>query len=329
MPAPYDTNTTATELVIDYASIIEGKTILVTGVSSGSLGNFYVQSIAKANPACLILAGRSTSKLEQCAKEITADNPNIEVSTLEIDLSSFDNVRRAADQVNSWDGIPAIDVLVNNAGIMAVEYKLSVDGFESHFATNHLGPFLFTNLIMNKILKSASPRIVIVTSDGHRMSPIRFGDYNFDGGKTYNKWVGYGQSKTANMLMALSLANKLGVKHSLQAFSLHPGAISTNLSAHLDMNVDIQGLLSVYRQLGEKEGWEDQAFTLKTIDRGTATHIYASFDRSLKANNGAYLIDSHVADPLVDIVKPWATNNIEADKLWVLSEKLVGQEFSY
>lgn len=99
--------------------------------------------------------------------------------------------------------------------------------------------------------------------------------------------------------MALSLANKLGVKHGLQAFSLHPGAIMTNLGSHLDWNVDMEGLckcpmvltlvscysmfiVSVYRQLGEKEGWDDQAFTLKTLDRGTATHVYASFDPSLK-----------------------------------------------
>ncbi|KAJ5358742.1 uncharacterized protein N7496_011155 [Penicillium cataractarum] len=326
---PYDTNTTATELVPDYAPFIKEKTILVTGVSPGSLGGFYVQSIAKAKPACLILAGRSASKLEQCAREIHAESSETIIKTLEIDLSSLESVRKAADQVNGWEDVPSIDVLVNNAGIMAVEYQLSVDGFESHFATNHLGPFLFTNLIMKKVLKSTSPRVVIVTSDGHRLSPIRFYDYNFDGGKTYNKWVGYGQSKTANMLMALSLAKKLGVKYGLQAYSLHPGAIMTNLSLHLDWNVDMESLLSVYRQLGEKEGWDDQGFTLKTIDRGTATHVYASFDSSLKANNGAYLIDSHIADPMVDIVKPWATNALEAEKLWVLSEQLVGQEFPY
>lgn len=177
---PYDTNTTATELVVDYAPFIERKTILVTGVSPGSLGGFYVQSIAKAKPTCLVLAGRSANKLEQCAKEILVETPGIKIKTLEIDLSSLNSVRKAADQVNSWDDVPPIDVLVNNAGIMAVEYQLSVDGFESHFATNYLGPFLFTNLIMGKILKSASPRVVIVTSDGHRMSPIRFHDYNFD-----------------------------------------------------------------------------------------------------------------------------------------------------
>lgn len=182
MPAPvYDTNTTASELVNDYKSIIQDKTILITGASPGSLGGYYAQNIAKANPACIILAGRNTTKLEQCTKEIQAASPKVKIRTLKLDLSSLQSTREAAAEVvDNWDDIPAIDVLVNNAGIMAPEYRVSVDGFESQFATNHLGPFLFTNLIMKKILKSTSPRIVTVASDGHRLSPLRFDDYNFD-----------------------------------------------------------------------------------------------------------------------------------------------------
>lgn len=181
MPAPYNTTTTtATELVSNYAPLIKGKTILATGVTPGTLGGFYVQSIASANPANLILAGRNSTKLEQCAQEITASNPGVKTCILQVDFSSLASVRDAAKRVNSWDDIPVIDVLVNNAGIMAVEYKLSEDGVESQFATNHLGPFLFTNLVMGKVLKSDTPRVVMVTSDGHRLSPVRFCDYNFD-----------------------------------------------------------------------------------------------------------------------------------------------------
>ncbi|KAJ5392182.1 hypothetical protein N7509_007672 [Penicillium cosmopolitanum] len=331
MPAPvYDTNTTASELVNDYKSIIQDKTILITGASPGSLGGYYAQNIAKANPACIILAGRNTTKLEQCTKEIQAASPKVKIRTLKLDLSSLQSTREAAAEVvDNWDDIPAIDVLVNNAGIMAPEYRVSVDGFESQFATNHLGPFLFTNLIMKKILKSTSPRIVTVASDGHRLSPLRFDDYNFDGGNTYDKWVAYGQSKTANMLMALSLANKLGIKHGLLAFSLHPGVILTNLGSHLDWDdVDVKGLWSTDRRLGNAEGWKT-SFDFKTPERGVATHVYASFDPLLKANNGAYLIDSHIADPLQDTLKPWTTSEFEAERLWRLSEKLVGEEFPY
>ncbi|KAJ5499201.1 Short-chain dehydrogenase/reductase SDR [Penicillium expansum] len=327
MPAPYDTDTTADELVNDYSHLIKDKVVLTTGVSSGSLGGFFVQSIAKAKPAWLILAARNADKLQQIANDITTAYPDVKVRKVNVDLGSLKSVRDAAAQVNSWDDIPVIDVMVNNAGIMAVDYQLSPEGFESHLATNHLGPFLFTNLIIKKILASKSPRIVVVSSDGHRMSPFRFDDYNFDAGKTYHKWFAYGQSKTANILFAISLAEKLGLKRGLLAFSLHPGVIWTNLGNHLDWSVDLDGIRSADKALGNREGWKE--FDTKPLERGVATHIYAAFDPALKANNGAYLIDSHVADPLSDTVKPWVTSRFEAERLWRLSEKLVGEEFPY
>lgn len=180
MSRPYSTHTTTEELVSDYADLIRGKTILTTGVSQGSLGGFFVQSIAQAEPAWLILAARNADKLAQTASEITAAHPGLQVRTLQVDLGGLNSVRDAAAQVNAWDDIPAIDVLVNNAGIMAVDYRLSADGFEAHLATNHLGPFLFTNLIMDKLVAAAEPRIVVVSSDGHRLNPFRFDDCNFD-----------------------------------------------------------------------------------------------------------------------------------------------------
>lgn len=185
MPLPYNTNTTADELVSDYAALIKDKVILTTGVSPGSLGGFFVQTLAKAQPAWLILAARNTEKLAQIAAEITASHPAVRIRTLQVDLGSLNSVRFAAGQVNSWDDIPTIDVLVNNAGIMAVDYQLSPDGLESQFATNHVGPYLFTNLIMKKIVAAKEPRIVNVSSDGHRLNPIRFDDYNFDVYATY------------------------------------------------------------------------------------------------------------------------------------------------
>lgn len=240
--APYNADTTATKLVNDYASLIKDKVVLTTGVSPNSLGGFFVQAIAKAKPSYLILAARNPSKAQQTSQEIIAAEPEAKIRTLQLDLGSFKSVREAAEKVKSWNDIPIIDVLVNNAGIMAPDYQISEDGFESQLATNHLGPFLFTNLIMSKVLASQNPRVVMVSSDGHRLNPIRFDDYNFDSGKTHNKWYAYGQSKTANMLMAISLAEKLGIKHNLLTFSLHPGVIWTNLADHLDMDTGFDGL---------------------------------------------------------------------------------------
>ncbi|KAF8891623.1 hypothetical protein CPB84DRAFT_1683245 [Gymnopilus junonius] len=339
MSPPYDTNTTADELVKDYASLIKGKVILTTGVSPGSLGAAFVEYIAKAQPSLIILAGRDSNKTEKTASAITSSNPNVKTRLLKVDLASLQSVRDAAAEVNSWSDVPVIDVLVNSAGIMAVDYALTVDGFERQFASNHLGHFLLTNLIIDKILASKTPRIVSVTSSGHRFSPFRFADYNFDGGKTYHPWKGYGQSKTANMLMALSFAKKLG-KRGLLAFSVHPGGIlGTGLANHLDLSKLAEQFGVIDRELGNEEGFglERDLKGVKSVERGTATYIYAALNPSVNAftylsppaHNGTFTLDSHVADPLTDSVRPWATSSAEAEKLWRLSEQLVGQKFSY
>jgi NAD(P)-dependent dehydrogenase (short-subunit alcohol dehydrogenase family) len=176
----YNSQTTASELVAELASEIRGKTILITGVSPGGLGAAFVTAIAKVAPALLILAGRSVVRTGETADAITRLYPNVQTRVLDLDLTSLQAVRDAAATVHSWADVPTIDVLVNNAGIMAVEYALSPDGIEQHFATNHLGHFLLTNLLMGKILASTAPRVVNLSSDGHRFSHVRFDDYNFD-----------------------------------------------------------------------------------------------------------------------------------------------------
>ncbi|KAJ0103987.1 hypothetical protein J7T55_011004 [Diaporthe amygdali] len=326
MSYTYGAETTAEELVSRLGDQIKGKVILTTGVSPGSLGAVFLDSIASAKPGLLILASRNLSKVQKTADALASTHPSVQTRPLQLDLGSFAAVRESAAVVNGWDDVPKIDVLVNNAGIMGVDFTLTPDGHESTFATNHLGPFLFTNLIMGKLLAAEKPRVINISSDGHRLNPIRWGDYNFHNGETYNKWFAYGQSKTANMLMAISLAQKLGPK--LLAFSLHPGTIMTNLTTHL---VSEDGWLEVVRAsdkvLGNSDGWKD--YSWKTEQQGAATHVFASFDTSISENNGAYLDDCHVADPWTQTVRPWGTSPIEAERLWKLSEQLVGQSFDY
>ncbi|KAK0610130.1 hypothetical protein B0T17DRAFT_501023 [Bombardia bombarda] len=324
--SPYTFATPASAIAADLASTIANKTILTTGVSPGGLGAIFAETIAAASPALLILAGRNTTKIQATADAIAKAHPKVKVKLLELDLGSLAAVRKSAAEVNSWDDVPRIDVLVNNAGIMAHPYKLTPEGFESQFGTNHLGHFLFTNLVMGKLLKSEGvPRVVNVSSDGHRLGAVRFHDYNFDNGETYNKWTAYGQSKSANCLFALSLAEKFGPK--LLAFSLHPGVILTNLGNGLDFEADFSEMKRLDKALGNKEGWKE--FDFKDHQQGAATHVYAAFEPSLKDHNGAYLQDSQVTDPYVQTVKSWITSKVEADQLWKLSEKLVGETFSY
>ena len=179
MPGPYDTQSTADVLVKDYASEIKGKVILVTGASPNGLGAFFVEHIAVAHPKLIILAGRNPTKMQATSDAVTKANPDVRTRTLQLDLESINQIKEAGATVNGWADVPHIDVLVNNAGIMACPYGKTEDGLERQFAAGHVGPFLFTNLIMAKILASSAPRIVNVSSNGHRLSAMRWADIGF------------------------------------------------------------------------------------------------------------------------------------------------------
>ncbi|KXH34098.1 short-chain dehydrogenase [Colletotrichum salicis] len=329
MAPTYNNETRASDLVTVYAPHIAGKTILITGVSPGSIGDSFVKQVAVAKPATFILAGRSPSKFQALIGELATTHPDINVKPLTLDLTSFANGRKAAETVTSWEDVTHIDLLVNNAGIMASAYSLTEDGFESQFQTNHLGHFLFTNLIMPKILASASPRIVNISSNAHRLGHVRWTDYNFNEGKHYDKWMAYGQSKTANSLFSIALAERLGSSTGLTAFSLCPGYVPTNLAAHEAH--DFPGFLEALRKadvvVGSKYMWGMGDIKPKDMDQGAATHVFAAFDPELREKNGEFLTDCHVADPWKEEVYPWARSRVDAEMLWVLSEKLVGQEF--
>lgn len=176
---PYNLDTTAEEVAADCHSKITNKTIFITGVSSGGLGAAFAIIVAKHNPACLILATRNLSKAEETAKEIAAIAPAVRTLPIELDLSSVQQIRKAAEEINALH--EHIDVIVNNAGIMAPPYSKTADGVESQFATNHIGHFLLTNLLLPKILARNLPvRVVNVASNGFRFGPVRFDDWNFD-----------------------------------------------------------------------------------------------------------------------------------------------------
>jgi NAD(P)-dependent dehydrogenase (short-subunit alcohol dehydrogenase family) len=177
--SPYNFDTTAEEVASDCQSQIANKTILITGVSPGGLGANFATIIAKYGPACIILATRDQSKAEETAKEITASAPAVRTWLIELNLGSLEQIRQAAEKISALD--EHIDVIVNNAGIMACPYSKTVDGVESQFATNHIGHFLLTNLLLPKILARNTPiRVVNVASNGFRFGPVRFDDYNFD-----------------------------------------------------------------------------------------------------------------------------------------------------
>jgi NAD(P)-dependent dehydrogenase (short-subunit alcohol dehydrogenase family) len=203
-----------------------------------SIGFEAARVIALHAPKQLIFAGRDGARFVKCLypwnvieltpvrcsrteAAITAirkESPNVDMRALLVDFSSYKSCRDGAAKV--LRSYSVVDVLILGHGIMATPYRKTVDGAESQIGTNHFGPFLFTNLIRPVLMKSADPRVVVVTSAGHRRSGIRFDDYNFSDGKEYDKWAAYGQSKTANILFALSIANRW---KGVTAFSVHPG----------------------------------------------------------------------------------------------------------
>ncbi|OOF93870.1 hypothetical protein ASPCADRAFT_132216 [Aspergillus carbonarius ITEM 5010] len=323
--SPYNSQTPAEEVARDCRDAIANKTVLVTGVSPGGLGAEFAKVIAVHRPSLIILASRDQLKAQQTANEIAGIAPEVPTRLLKLDLASQVQVRNAAKEVLAYD--EHIDVLVNNAGVMASPFALSEDSVESQFATNHVGHFLFTNLIMSKMVGSGKPsRVVNVSSNGHLLGPVRFHDWNFDNGKNYDPWLAYGQTKSANMLFSVSLAQRLG-RQGLTSVSLHPGTIQTNL-ARGTWDEMFKSLVEWFTLLGYFRGGHGD-IPWKTLSQGVATHVFAAFHPSLtpSENNGSYLQDCTISKQ--EDVRSWARDPIEAEQLWKLTEEIVGEKFEY
>ncbi|KFY38226.1 hypothetical protein V494_04483 [Pseudogymnoascus sp. VKM F-4513 (FW-928)] len=315
----YNSETTAQQVGLDCQTQIANKTLLVTGISPGGLGAEFVTAVAEYEPACIILATRNLESAEETARNIAAVSPAVRTWPIELDLASMNQVKEAAKKIEALG--ERIDIIVNNAGIMASPYSKTVDGIESQFGINHIGHFLLTNLLLPGILKNKLPiRVVNVTSNGFRFGPVRFEDYNYGDGNKYNRWIAYGQAKSANMLFSISLAQKLG-SQGLVSVSLHPGVIpTTRLGRDLEME-DFNELRELDQTLGYISEFK-KPFQFKSPSQGVATHIFAAFHPSLDSPelNGAYLMDSTVVDPKK--VQSWARDTVDAEKLWTLSEEI-------
>lgn len=249
-------------------------------------------------------------------------NSSIKTTFVPIELDDFDSVQSAAAVIN--DSIDKLDCLINNAGIMALdEYQTNKSGIEMQFATNHLGHFLLTKILMPKLL-AAGPgtRIVNLTSLCYRISPVRFEDYNFANGKEYDPWSGYGQAKTANILFSRALAERLRPRD-IQCYAVHPGAIlTTGLGRHI---VQVEKSLASIDPIAVKN--TGRHFIMaedvpKPVEQGITTTIVAALDPRISANSGAYLADGKI-EPTYD----YAEDKGNAEKLWKLSEDLIGAKF--
>ena len=176
-----------------------------------------------------------------------------------------------------------LDLLINNAGIMACPFDKTEDGFELQFGSNHIGHFYFTNLIMPSLINAAPSRIVSLSSLGHRTSPVEFEDIHFEN-RDYEKWSAYGQAKTANALFAIGL-NKRFADRGVEAFSVHPGVIATRLGRHMTKE-DFDRILSE-NQPNKDDGEGKSSGGMKSIEQGAATSCYAATAPELSGKGGA------------------------------------------
>jgi NAD(P)-dependent dehydrogenase (short-subunit alcohol dehydrogenase family) len=203
---------------------------------------------------------------------------------------------------------------------MACPPAKTADGLELQFGSNHVGHFLATCLLAPALRQGAPSRVVSVSSRGHHMSPVVFDDIQFER-RPYDKWLAYGQAKTANVLFAVGLERRLGPR-GVHANALHPGGIMTELSRHLQAE-DFKFLQS--RARGMK---------FKTVEAGAATSVFAATGPELEGRGGLYLEDCHVATvndapDALDGVKSYALDPRNADRLWEVSEELVGERFAW
>ncbi|MGV0048616.1 SDR family NAD(P)-dependent oxidoreductase [Mycobacterium colombiense] len=205
-----------------------GRVAVITGANTG-LG--YETALALADHgAHVVLAVRNLDKGKDAAARITAQSPDADVALQELDLTSLDSVRAAAEQLRSAHD--RIDLLINNAGVMWTPKSTTKDGFELQFGTNHLGHFAFTGLLLDRLLPVAGSRVVTVSSLGHRiLADIHFDDLQWE--RRYNRIAAYGQAKLANLMFTYELQRRLAPQGTTIAVAAHPGGSRTELTRNL------------------------------------------------------------------------------------------------
>ncbi|MDT0310416.1 SDR family NAD(P)-dependent oxidoreductase [Streptomyces sp. DSM 44917] len=288
---------------------LTGKLAIVTGGYSG-LGLETTRALTGAGAAVVVPARR-----REAAEAAVGALPGVEVDDL--DLADLSSVRDFAGRFLASGR--RIDMLINNAGVMACPEVRVGRGWELQFAANHLGHYALTQHLWPALAHGGGARVVAVSSAAHRMSGIRWEDVQFERG--YDRWLAYGQSKTANALFARHL-DRLGAGVGVRAFSLHPGPILTPLQRHMSTEEMVD------------RGWIDEAGNhvnpdFKTPEQGAATQVWVATSPRLAGMGGVYCQDCDIAPENEDEgpgpgVRPHATDAAEAARLWKLSADLTG-----
>lgn len=306
---------------------LRGKRILVTGVSAG-LGVETARSLA-AHGAHVVGAARDLTKAQAATTQVRKDAAAVggSLELIELDLADLKSVRACADQLVKKS--QPFDVIIANAGVMATPLGRTVDGFETQFGTNHLGHFVLINRIASLIRNGG--RLINVSSAGHRYSNVDLDDPNFE--KTpYEPFVGYGRSKTANILFAVEF-DRRHRDRGVRAAAVHPGIIETELIRHMDP----AWLRSRVNEINQQRADAGKPpLQRKSVQQGAATSVWAGVVAPADEVGGRYCEDCHVGaiipndlpiGAMTEGVRAYAVDPKTAVALWKKSEQMVGESF--
>ncbi|MGI4813869.1 MAG: oxidoreductase [Janthinobacterium lividum] len=297
---------------------LSGKIAIVTGGYSG-LGLETTRVLAEAGATVIVPARRLDH-----ARSVLKNIPRTEVASLDLlDPVSIDAFAR-----NFIASKRPLHILVNSAGIMATPLQRDARGYESQFAANHLGHFQLVAGLWPALREASGARVVSVSSRGHRIDGVHFDDPHFER-REYHKWKAYGQSKSANVLFAVTLDAR-GQAHGVRAFALHPGNIPTDLSRHLsDEEMRAAGFRDEHGNIPA-----DKVHLYKTVEQGAATSVWCATSKQLDGMGGVYCEDVDIAEAVAADakqdpgVRPWAIDPALGERLWGLSETLTGTKFT-
>ncbi|MDT7547354.1 MAG: hypothetical protein QOE99_3464 [Actinomycetota bacterium] len=286
-----------------------GRTALVTGANSG-LGLHTSIALARKG-ARVLLACRNPSKADEALARVQDEAPGARAELVALDLASLQSVRAAAADVSGRT--PRLDVLYDNAGVMAIPRAQTADGFEMQLGTNHLGHFALTGLVMPLLLAASDPRVVVVSSDAHKIGRMRFDDLQAE--KSYGRWSAYGQSKLANLLFTRELNRRAGGR--LKAVAAHPGYAATNLQSNYGNPV-----VDLFMRIGNRVlAQSDEAGAWPQLYAGTMPDV----------SGGEYFGPSGVfglrGTPDRDTPTKAAQDDASARRLWDVSEELTGVSY--
>ena len=312
--SPFNAKSEPNEILAD--KDLTGKVVIVTGGYSG-IGLETTRALAAAG-AKVYVPVRSPDKAQENLKDVEG-----EVIVNAMDLADLASVRRYAASIADRES--KLDLLINNAGIMACPEARVGNNWESQFGVNHIGHFVLTQKLLPLLQNAGSARVVCLSSIAHRRSDILWDDIHFES-TDYEKWTAYAQAKTANALFALALDMKYR-DQGIQAFSVHPGGILTPLQRHLP-NEEMMAL-----------GWTDAdgnlseqvAAMFKSTTQGCTTTLWAATSDALADTGGLYCEDCNVSNlatedsPRFCDVAPWAVSEESANRLWDLTEKMLAE----